>query len=253
MSLKEVLKEITDQKTIVNQDMTKVSMRARTYKVGQIQSAKTRLETLYVNYKNALLESAVFMLTTGDSATKFAEVGEKSFKCFSMDAKQFYKDIASEISPQLYLNKNLSSSLFDVLNNVIETKMENLDVISYNTVMFSSKYQRNVKSEEELIEVIKQAVNEQIGSEVIGLYALEKISRQAVNEEYHSRLVPIILHTDDEALVGDIHSNIKKMNSKAVVVTAGKTKLDNINPAFSLAKTTKDEVGKALKEIAANA
>ena len=46
MSLKEILKEIEDQKKVINQDLSAVHMRARTYKIGQINSAKEKLETL---------------------------------------------------------------------------------------------------------------------------------------------------------------------------------------------------------------
>ncbi len=252
MGLKDILQEIDDKKKVISQDLSQVNIRARTYKVGQINSAKERLETLYVNYKNELLNNSVFILATGKNAQKFVEVGVKDFGCFAMDAKQLYKDIAEEISPQLYLNKTISSSVFDVINNVIETKMQMLDVISYNTVLFSVKYQRVVKSKEEFIDVIKDAMNDEIGSEAVGLYALENISKKAVNEGYKSRLVPIILHTDDESLIEEINKNIRKTTPRAVIVTAGKTKTSFDSPIL-LDKATKAGVEEALKQIAANA
>ena len=49
-----------------------------------------------------------------------------------------------------------------------------------------------------LLKLIKEAFNEKIGSEVIGYYAIDKASRDAVNKLFDGRVVPIILEVEDD-------------------------------------------------------
>ena len=252
MNLKDILKEIEDTKTVANQDLSQVDPRARTYKTGQVNSAKTKLEQLYINYKNVMLDNAIFILVTGAESGSFAKIAKSEFKCFEQDGKLFYKDIVKELNPQLYRGKNMSSSVFDVIGNVVEDKMIELDVIGYNAITFSSKYARTVNSESEMVELVQQTVNDTIGSEVIGLDVLERISKLGVNSGYKSKLVPIVLHSEDESFIDGISSNLSNLNGRVVKIAAGDVKL-KLDTLVSLKKISEDTVGKALKKIAANA
>ena len=176
MSLATILDQINQQKEIAQQDLNVISPRALPYKKGQINSAKQKLEDLYVDYKNEVLRNAVFILVTGDLSEKFASVAEENFKCFSVDGKEMFREILEKVSPQLYRNKKINAFVFEALGNLLEEKMKKLDVTGYNQLIFDSKYSRVVKDEAEMLDVIASAVTDIVGSEVVGLDALERIT-----------------------------------------------------------------------------
>jgi hypothetical protein len=173
----------------------------------------------------------------------------KKFKCFSLEADVMFAEIVEQLSPQLYENKILSSSVFDIVGNVLENRMKQLDIVSYNSLMFSSKFSRNIKDKKEMIQAVREAVSDVVGGEVIGMDALERVSKDAVNKNYKSRIVPILLRTNDEQFIMKMSDSIRLVNPRVVRVAAGKTEQD-INAIISLNEVTEEQVGEALKQIA---
>lgn len=247
--LDSILEKIEQEKKIAEQDLDLVDPRVRSYKKGQVMSAKEQLEKLYLDYKNEILKRSVFILVTGNESDKFTKIAEKKFKCFSLEADVMFDEIVSKISPQLYENKTLNAAIFDVVGNVLEDRMKELDIVSYNSLMFSSKFSRNIKNKQEMVQAVREAVSDIIGGEVIGMDALERVSKDAVNKDYKSRIVPILLRTNDEQFIMKMSDSIRLINPRVVRVAAGKTGQD-VNAIVSLDKVTEEQVGQALKQIA---
>lgn len=250
--LEDVLKEIKENKTIAEQDLSAVDPRALPYKKGIVNRAKENLEELYVKYKNEILKRAIFILVTGDSDESFAQTAEE-FGCFTLDAKTLFKEITDKLDPQLYLDKNLNASVFDIVGNILEDKMKEMDIVSYNAVIFDQKLQRHVRSKQEMVDVVKDAINLSVGTEVVGLDALERVTKEAVNKEYKSKTVPILLHSKDETFICNLSDYMRKLNPRVVRVAAGKTESANINPLTTVEEITKENVKEALKKVAGNA
>jgi hypothetical protein len=252
MNLSVILDEINQQKKIAQQDLNVISPKALPYKKGQVNSAKQKLEDLYVDYKNELLKSSVFILVTGDESESFASIAEEKFKCFSVDGKSMFKEMLEKVNPQLYKNKKVNAFVFEVLGNVLEDKMKTLDIKAYNQLIFDAKYSIVTKDENEMLNVITSAVTDIVGSEVVGLDALERITQKAVNKNYKSKIVPILIHSQDEGFIDSITAGLKQLNPKVIKVSAGKTKTD-LKTKISLEEVNEKSIEEALKTIAANA
>jgi hypothetical protein len=252
MSLSAILDQINQQKEIAQQDLDVVNPRALTYKKGQINSAKQKLENLYVDYKNELLKNAVFILVTGDQSESFASIAEDKFKCFSADGKAMFKEIVDKISPELYRNKKINSFTFEVIGNILEDKMKTLDINAYNQLIFDTKYSRVIKDKSEMLDTVTSAVVDIVGSEVVGLDALERITEKAVNKNYKSKIVPILIQSQDESFIVSITEGLKRLNPRVVKVLAGKTETD-LKTKISLEEVDEKNVEETLKTIALNA
>jgi len=252
MSLGEILEKINLEKVTAEIDLDKVSARARVYKKGQVESAKNRLEGLYIDYKNEVLKRAIFIMVTGDKSEEFAGIAEEEYKCFKVDGKIFYKEIVDQLSLDLYHNKNINAPILDVVGNVLEGKMKGLDVTSYPSLSFNAKYSRVIKTRKEMVETVKEAVNDTVGGEVVGYDALERVSKEAVNKNYSKELVPILIYNKDEDFITGICDSIRVINPKVVRIAAGNTET-NINALATLDEVNAEQVGKALKTIAENA
>jgi len=252
MSLESILGKINEEKEIAKIDLDTISAKARVYKRGQVESAKAKLEGLYIDYKNEILKRAIFILVAGDDSSNFANIAEEKFKCFSVEGKVLFKEIVKELSPQLYLNKTMNAPIFDVISNVLEDKMKRLDVMSYNTLMFNTKYQRAVSNESQMVDLVTEAVSDIVGGEVVGLDALERVAESGVNKNYKSSIVPILIHSTDEDFLLDITESLRRLNPRVVRVVAGKVNKD-INATITIEESNEENVGKALKKIATNA
>lgn len=251
--LEQILNQINEQKKIAEIDLSEVSPRAYPYKKGQVDSAKNKLEGLYIDYKNEILNRAVFILVTGDKAENFASIAKEDYGCFSIKGETLASEIVEDISPQLYQGKTVNASIFDVVDSVLEKKMKALDVLSYNSLMFNVKYQRVVKNKNEMISVVRDAVNDIVGGEVVALDALERATKEAVNKNYKSKIVPILIYSEDFKLTQTLSRDIVKINPRIVRVLAGESEVTNLNAIAELTDIDSEVVGEALKKIAANA
>lgn len=251
--LEEILNEINEQKKIAEIDLSEVSPRAYPYKKGQVDSAKNKLEGLYIDYKNEMLNRAVFILVTGDKAEEFANIAKEDYGCFSIKGETLANEIVDDINPQLYQGKTINASIFNVIDSVLEKKMKALDVLSYNSLMFNVKYQRVVKDKSEMVSVVKDAVNDIVGGEVVALDALERATQEAVNRNYKSKIVPILIYSEDFRLTQTLSRDIIKINPRIVRVLAGESEVKNLNAIAELENIDSEVVGEALKKIAANA
>lgn len=253
--LEQILNQITEQKKIAEIDLDSVSRRVYPYKKGQVDSAKNKLESLYIDYKNEILNRSIFILVTGDESQEFAKIASEEYECFSVNANDLAQEIVSEINPQIYLNKTAGSAIFDVIDSVLEKKMKKLDVLSYNSLMFDSKYQRNIGSKEDMVSLVQEAINDIVGGEVVALDALEKTTIKAVNKNYKSKIVPILIYSDSIDLTNKLFNDIVGINRRVANITAGKTKgkSKQLNVLTKITEIDSEKVGEALKKIAKKA
>ncbi len=252
MSFETILEKIDAEQAVANQSLNNVNIRALPYKKGQINAAKENLEKLYFDYKEEVKKNSIFILVTGSESDHFADIAQEKFKCFKFDAKTFYKDILKEINPYLYQDKKINSSIFEVIGNVLEDKMKSFDVASYPQLMFDAKYSRVVRNKDEMLDVMADAINDIVGGEIVGLDALERVSKDGIEKKYKSRIVPILLYSADERFVSNLSKDLTKINSKVAVLTAGNVETD-VTSFVTLEAIDEENVGNALKKIANNA
>lgn len=241
MSLETILEKINKETTTASKNIDELDPRVRTYAAGKIRAAKDRLEGLYIDYKSELLNRAVFILVSGEGSGDFAEIA-KEFNCFTLNAETLSKEVVDKVSSQLYINKKINSNTFEVVNNILEDRIKKLDVVSYPSITFSQKYSRVVKNEQEMVDVVKRAINDTVGGEIVGVDALDRVSKEAIEKNYKSRLVPILLHSNDAGYIGQLANDFNHIKYRTANINTNE--LDGIDS---------DTVGKTLKQIASNA
>ena len=256
-SLELLIKSISEKKTLVESKKEVMELDnpyvVRT-KLGKINRAKEDLKELYREYRTELQSRTTFILVVGSQADKFAELAEAEFGCFVLDADTFYKDILSQVPAQLYTNKASTPGLFDHFAARFETRALDIEIIGYQPLYFESKYKRILNGEEDALALIKEAFNEKIGSEVVGLDAVDRVAEKAVNEGFAGSTVPIVLFSKDEKLVDDLAKNLTKLSGNVFVITTGtKVGKELKTKSLSYLKTVDSEgVEKSLTKIREN-
>jgi hypothetical protein len=149
------------------------------------------------------------------------------------------------------------------VTNLLQDKALDLDIQSYNGLMFNERYNTAVTTAEELVPVLRRAVNEQVGSEIVGINAIFSIVDQAITKQHSEIVTPVILSTDDESFALDLLKNLKShrgadginrgLTQNVFLVAAGNVSkgLKELGVAIPIKKVSEDSVGEVLADIRA--
>ncbi len=254
MSLSNLLKEIESNQVNANIDLNdKKKVPPATYggHKGLKVAAIENIRRLKIDYRNKLLSSTVFIVVTGPAKDEFAQLASnETFGCFSADPDALFKEMTSKIDPTLFGREGVNH-LFGIASRVLEDKANELDITSYPMLMFNEKYNKAVRKAEELVPLLRAAVVDQVGSELVGLNAIYSLVDQAIEKKHEAEVTPVVFNTSDEAFALDLSKNLKRLSKSVFLVVAGKlpktlVKLDGVIPV----KTVNEEsVGQALSSI----
>jgi len=250
MSLSKTVEQIKSLKPILDEDITQGPRETYAGREGRQRNAKERVKNLKEQYIEELRLSAAFIFVTGPNKTEFAEQAQSEFKCFSADPEGFYKDLANRIPEELYKNKTPAANLFDIMGRHLEDKANEMQLGAYNQLIMKQEYRRALNGREDFIALIKQAINEQVGSEIVGFHAVRSIADSAIKAEHGSKITPIVMATDDTDLVQDLRQTLGRIGSRAFLVTTGKAKNSKSNEGtFNLKEVTKESIENVLTNI----
>lgn len=255
MSLETIIKEMKTLQPFAAEDTEVGPPETMNGRRGRKNQAIQRLSDLRREYSENLLQSAVFIIVAGGKRQEFSDIatGEK-FGLYSSDPESFYQDLANRV-PQVLYTKNASpSNLFDILGRHLEDKMRELGIESYNQLIFKEKYISAVGTAEEFAQVVKAAVNEQIGSEIVGIQAANSIVEKALENNHAAKTTPIILSTGDNNLALLLASDLGRITQRVFVVNAGKStkELRAVEEALNLKEVSEDSVMATLDTIKAS-
>lgn len=224
MSLENVLKEIQRLKPFAEENVESGPPETLSGRRGRKHQAIESLTRLKREYRQDLLRSAVFIVVSGNQRSEFETIatGDK-YKLFSADPEQFYNDLAKRIPPVLYEGKESVSNMFDILGRHLEDKMNELDAIGYNQLIFKAKYFKTVRNVSEFTSLVKEAINEQLGSEIVGIQAIASILDNAIATGHNAKTTSIVLNTGDEKLATDLIKDLERLTSRVFLVLAGKS------------------------------
>lgn len=251
MSLNKIVEEINQIKPILSQDINDGPRETYSGREGRLRNAKERMKSLKESYIEELRSTSAFILVLGSEKDKFSELARNEFKCFTADPEGFYKDLANRLPQELYANKTPTANLFDIMGRHLEDKANEMQIVGYPMLIMKPQYQRALSNKEDFVGLIKQAVNEQVGSEIAGLHVVRSIADEAIENNHASRTTPIVLCTDDQNLALDLRNTLGRIGSRTFLVVAGKgaKSIKAAEGAFLIKEVEKENVEACLKNI----
>lgn len=252
-NMQQMLDKIKKLKEVAESDPGH-NVQTRRVKLGHIRQAKEKLELLYMEYRRQIQSNCLFIVATGENASKFAEKASSDFQCFSFNADIFYESILSEVPPRVYMDQMASRSFFEHLANRFEERAMEIDIVGYPPLYFDAVYKKKINSKEEALEMTKRAINDKIGSEVVGLDAIEQASKKAVNEGFEGKIIPIVLFSEDETLIKEMLQGLPRINRNVFLVSAGKKVQEDLQTKSinSMVKVTEESIKKTLLKVKEN-
>lgn len=254
MSLQSVLAEIKQVKVFAEEDTNTGAPETLNARRGRKAQAIEQLKRLKRDYRQQLMQNTVFIVATGAGREDFAKLASEDFGLFSVDPETFYKDLAKRVPEVLYKGKEGVSNIFDVVGRHLEDKMMELDVNSYNQLLFKAGYAKAVNNVDEFAQLLKTAINQQIGSEIAGIQAIADLTDVAIEKNHSDKITPVVLSTGDEAFALQLVKDLERLTTRVFLSVTGEasTALKSVDDAIVLADATKTAVGTALKNIKKN-
>lgn len=251
MSLQKIVQEIKQLKPLAEEDIASGPRETYAGREGRKRNAQERMKTLREQYIDELRRSSVFILICGSDRDLFSEVAEKEFGCFVADPEGFYKDLANRMPKELYDQKASTSNLFDIVGRHLEDKANEMQILGYPQLIMKQDYLRAIHGKEDFVALIKQAINEQVGSEIVGINAVRSIADIAIDSGHGSKVTPIVMSTEDSNLALDLHQTLGKVGSKCFLVVAGKgaKTVKAVEGTFTLKEISKENVQKVLTNV----
>lgn len=252
MALSNVMEEIKRVKPFTTEDVDSGPRETMAGRRGRKSQAIEQMKQFKRTYRLELLQSAAFIVVTGSSKDAFQHIATEKFECFSASPTAFYEDLASRIPESLYKGKDSMVNLFDIVGRHLEDKAMELDLNEYNQLIFKQEHYVSIKDKNDLVQLLKGAVNAQMGSEIVGIQAVTSLVDIAIAKEHTAKVTPIILATDDESLALNLESSLRRLNPRGVfLVVAGKgTKsLRAVPGVIAIKEPNEESVEQALKQI----
>lgn len=252
MSLESTIKELKALKPFVEEDVESGPAETLSGRRGRKNQAIEQTKELRRRYVLELIDSAVFIVVCGSERSNFETIatGEK-FNLFSVDPEYFYHDLANRVHPSNYKGRASAGDLFDIVGRHLEDKMNELGLNEYNQMVFRETYIEDIQNVEQFTELLKRAINEQVGSEIVGVQSINLIVDKAIASGYSSRTTPIVLNTQDEKLATDLLKDLTRLTKCVFLVNAGKTtkKMKSVEDAINVKEVTDESVKSTLDTI----
>lgn len=250
MSLESVLNEIKSHEVFANENVEEEgAIETLVARRGRKRNAQEQIANLRELYIKELMGSVVFILATGLGNEEFSHMAKDKFGCFVYDPEALYLELANRI-PDGLIGRETSAGLFDVLGRHLEDVANDMQIIGYPQLIYRAQYATTINNREDLLGLVKLAINDQVGSEMVGIYAVRNIADLAMAMGHTSPVTPVILNTSDEKLVAELSSSLKRLTSKVFVVTAGKaTRATKATANVSVKEVSEESVQEALTNI----
>jgi len=252
MNLSRILEEIKTLQPFADENVEQGPVETMGGRRGRKNQAVERLKTLKQEYRQGLLDTAIFIVVTGEKREAFTSLATSKFGCFEANPNALYENLATRLEPAFKQSRESVPNLFDILGRHLEDQAQMLGIIAYPQLIFRSEYQVTVDGRAGLVDLIRRAINDQVGSEMVGIQAAYDITPVAVAANHGARTTPIILSTDNVKLALDLEKTLGRLKPKAkfLVVSGKGTKELKAVPGVVMVKDpSEEEVEKVLKEI----
>lgn len=250
-NLQETLSKIKKAQVLADGEVTLDPQDTYRARIGRKNRALETLKDLKAVYERNLLNSAVFIVVTGDGSKDFRDLSTGA-GCFKATPEVLYQTLVEEIPTSLYGREGVAS-LFDMVTRQLETVALDLGIVSYPQLQFKKEYSKEIKTKDEFVKLIARAINAQVGAELVGIHTIRSIVDVAIDKGHKSKDTPVVLATADVLLAKELDQGLQQLTRRVYLVAAGNfVPVPGLGVDFELSEVTQESVNKVMKTIKAS-
>lgn len=246
--LKKIVETIVETKRLAETEVPFEPVQTYQGRLANKKRAMYELDSLMVDYRNAVMKHSLLMLATGEEKQEFVKIADEEFECVCFPAETLFTTIASKIDSQNYIGKKTNSFLLDMIEAELKEIAWKAGIQSMPELKCENKHDMTFNTREEFEKYIKTVILEYIGSEILVIIAISEAAEIAINQQRLSSILPIVMFSDDLKLLESVKENGKLFTENIFTISCGKVK-KGVNCGIKLKEVTKEEVQNALIEI----
>lgn len=251
MNIQNLVKQIQEKNLAANDDLSDATNSTRSMREGNKRAAREALTDLKQEYRKQLLTSASYIVVNGSQSKELETAVESESLALTADSEEFYKELLSKIDERAYMNRPVDGTFFNALSNYLEEIAREIGIKSYPQLLFKSEYHQIISSKDQALKLLKQIVNKDLGSELVGIYTINRIMDRAINREQTDSFVPIFLTAEDKNLALTLSNDLRRLSPNVFLVCAGKTSksLKSVQNSLSIDEVNKETIEQLLEAI----
>ena len=218
--------------------------------ISRKRAAELRVPELKREYRNALAKHVLPIIVTGSLSQDFVKLAAEKVGALSVDGEGLYKELLSRMPKEASSGRMTTKVIVDVLTRHFMDVANESDVVSYPSVSHNNRKSFAVKNKSDLDRLIKTTVNASAGSEFSLIYNLNTIRDKALEIEFSSTILPVLVQVSDESIVDDLLTSYKTFSGATYLLTAGELSSSlNEKALVALDSVDEDSVSNALKKV----
>lgn len=250
MNTKNLIEQIQQKTAAANDDLKSATNNTRPMREGNKRAAKEQLVALKDQFRLLLTKTASYLIVAGPQSSEFAAVAAASSAALVVNPEDFYNQVLNKIDERAYMNKLIDGSFANAISNSLEEVVLEMGVQSYPQLLFKTEYSQMTSTKEQVLTITKLMINKEVGSDLIGIYAANKVLDQVIARGPNS-FTPIVLHTTDEALALSLSKDLRNLSPNVFLVTVGKASkaLKNVPNSISLKEANPEALEQLLEAV----
>lgn len=251
MTLQNIINQIVLKTATANDDLKDATNATRAMRQGNKRAAESQLEDLKNEYRRSLLSGSTFVIVTGAGSKDLVDLANADNKSFGTDSEDLYQKIVAKLDERSYMGKSVANSVFNDLSGSLREVAQEIGIRTYPQMHFKAEYAETITSEEQLVKLTKRAVNDHLGSEMVGINAISSILENAILRGHAETYTPVLLNTKDDKLAVTLSNDLKKLSRNVFVVSVGKTTkvIKSIPNSLSVDEASPEVLGELLQAI----
>jgi hypothetical protein len=214
--IKKIIEEIRQQQELTKKEIVPDARTINT-QLGNIKRAEKALTHLFIDLRNEVKSNLVLILVGGKHSEEFSKIAEESFACLTFEADAVFKEMASGVD-DMFLGKSATPGIFDIAMGGMSDISHEIGIVGYNYVQFKSEDAIQINDRKDLVNLIANAFNREIGAELVVLKAVHDATIKIMDSDFNGKKVPVILHSDNKQLMSKIAEDAPRATKNVFVV-----------------------------------
>lgn len=245
--IKNIVSDIKDNLRIINTVVSSLPQERRAYYIAAQKTAKMRLEELNESFREEVVKNCTLILVSGLNSKAFCDklvAMDPLFTAYSVN--DIPELVASKIDPMLYTNPVSNSKMFGPISSVLEEVFISMGIREYNQIIYKSEFDGTVRSNSDLVALVKNILTKTVGLESVGIFAARSAADRALKDLFEGNSLPVVIYTDKADK--DLLDSLKKVNSERVAVISTSAD-DTITHDVLVEEVNEEDVEKAILVI----
>ena len=251
MNFKQLTEEIKKQKQYASDDLRDANPQTLRNRIGRKNTAKLKIRDLFFEYRQILRSKVFAIAVVGENIAQFEAIAKENYTAFDiLEEGDFYKHLVSLVDKNTIEKGETNKYLVDVMSRVLELTAQEIGIRSYTMPIYKDKFQGRSKGAQEIEDLFRRVIQDQVGDEMSAYFLLDKAARLAFDRVHEDPILPILIKVNSVNNLQGLISSLSKAKTPVTIIDTGSS--EEVTGAVKLESVDEESVQKAFNSIFKN-